>query len=207
MKNPPLLFLDVETTGHDPLRRVRNSLVTWHEIIEIGAIAATGGTLQIFGSFETKVKPEHPERCLPALINGYQERARQGEWHNAPSLGHAIFSFLSFCRKINPGPFILAGQNISFDWSFLSVAFAECGLHEDRFASAEYFHYARLDTRSMAVQKFCGEEGYDPDDFSLRAGLLQKRLDIKPEPLPHTALNGAMQAYELYKALQKKPRS
>ena len=48
-------FLDLETTGHEPLRRVGDSLVIWHEIIDIGAVFC-GEDLKVITEFETKVK-------------------------------------------------------------------------------------------------------------------------------------------------------
>ena len=197
---PVWLFLDVETTGHDPLKRVGKRLVMWHEIIEIGAVAAESKSLQVLGRFETKVAPEHPERCLPNLINDYHARAKRGEWEKALSLSEALHAFFLFCSACKVGPMAPIGQNFFFDWSFLSVALTQC-----RFDSEDlekFFHYAKLDTRSMAIQKLMGTTGYDPKEFSLRAGLVQKHLGIQPEPKPHTALNGAYQAYELYKALR-----
>ena len=196
----PLLFLDLETTGHDPLRRLGDKLVLWHEIIEIGAVAATSKTLEVLDVFETKVIPKHPRRCIPNIINHYPDRACRGEWKDAVPLASAIRELLAFCLSTHAGPFVLVGQNFCFDWSFLSVALTQC-----RFDSEDlekFFHYAKLDTRSMAIQKLMGTTGYDPKEFSLRAGLVQKHLGIQPEPKPHTALNGAYQAYELYKALR-----
>ncbi|HEY4486659.1 MAG TPA: 3'-5' exonuclease [Candidatus Paceibacterota bacterium] len=198
----PLLFLDTETTGHDPLRCVGGSLAMWHEIIEVGMVAVASDTLNVLGNFEIKITPKHPERCLPDLINHYPARAARGEWNNAVSLPVAISELFLFCSERNVGPFALIGQNFFFDWSFLSVALATCAVAEDEWS--KFFHYAKLDTRSMAVQELAGPEGYDPKDYSLRGGLLQKRLCIPPEPLPHTALNGAYQAYHLYKALAQK---
>ena len=70
-------FLDLETTGHEPLRRVGDSLVIWHEIIDIGAVFC-GEDLKVITEFETKVKPKHPERCIPNIVNNFPERAGSG---------------------------------------------------------------------------------------------------------------------------------
>src|SRR3989344_905563 len=34
----PLLFVDIETTGHDPLKLVNGQIVPWHEIIDFAAL-------------------------------------------------------------------------------------------------------------------------------------------------------------------------
>lgn len=202
----PLLFLDLETTGHDPLKRfglltdTEVELVPWHEIIEIGAIAADPQSLKILDVFEIKVAPRHPERCLPDLINHYPKRAAKGEWDNAVPLYDAIQEFIVFCYKYEMVHLI--GQNFFFDWSFLKIAFMVCGVEDEDIKKCIY--YKMLDTASMAVQALLEhDECYDPRNFSLRSGLLQKQLRIPPEPEPHTALNGAFQAYNVFLALKK----
>lgn len=201
-----LLFLDVETTGHDTVRRIGFvedigcMLVPWHEIIEIGALAATVRGSTVLNKFEIKITPQHPERCIPNLINHYPERADAGEWDKAVSLKEGIDSLLTFCDNFDM--IHLIGQNFFFDWSFLSIAFAECGISDETIQ--KYMHYKKIDTASMAVQELLKPaETYDPKNFSLRGGILQKRLNISPEPIPHTALNGAMQAFQLFIALRE----
>lgn len=196
-----LCFFDVETTGHDPLKLVENKLVMWHEIIEIGAIFADSETLDIRGEFGVIVKPEHPERCLPGLVNHYPERVLRGEWDKAISLDKAIKSLLVFCGRLNNCS-ILTGHNLSFDWSFMSVALAYCDIMEEEWRKR--FHYSRLDTRSMAVQELLlANEPYNPEAFSLRNDVLAEKLGIPKEPYPHEALNGARQSYLVYKKLRE----
>lgn len=195
-----LCFIDLETTGHDPLKRAGDTLILWHEIIDMAAIIADFQSLEIVAEFEIKVSPKHPERCLPNLVNNYQIRAEQGEWYYTPSLSIAIFKFFNFCQE-HGGVNVPIGQNFSFDWSFLNVAFAWCGIVESEWKKV--FHYARLDTRSMAVQELIGNRDYDPDDYSLRNDRLSSLLGIKPESYPHTALNGARQSYMIYKKLRE----
>ena len=200
------LFLDIETTGHDTVRRigliedVGCILVPWHEIIEIGVLAVSVESSNILKSFEIKIKPQHPERCIPNLINHYPRRVAKGEWDKAVSLKEGINSFLMFCDNFDMTHLI--GQNFFFDWSFLSVAFAECNINEETIK--KYIHYKKIDTASMAVQELLGTDDiYDPKNFSLRGGLIQKHLDIPQEPVPHTAMNGAMQAFQLFTALKE----
>lgn len=200
-KRHPLLFNDNETTGHDPLRKIGNYLVPWHEIIDMGAILVDPDTLEVLDTFEQKVIPTHPERCLPNLVNHYPERARRGEWKNAVYLEPAVRKFLEFAGSRGV-PAVVLGQNYFFDWSFISVAFAWCGIMESEWG--RYLHYTKLDTRSMSVQELLRPgEVYDPDEFSIRNGKLLERLGIEPEPEVHAAINGARKAFEVYKKLRE----
>jgi len=210
----PLLFLDIETTGHEPLKRFghlaltrdrkpRTLLEPWHEIIEIGALWVDPHDFHVIQEFEEKIAPKFPERCLPDLINHYPERAARGEWKGVWSLEIVLTLFLAKCGHFERSH--LVGQNFFFDWTFLTVALAQCGITEAEVSKV--LHYKKMDTASMAVQALLGEgELYDPANFSLRSGRLQEVLGIKPEPLPHTALNGAYQAYNVFVKLQELKR-
>ena len=62
--------------------------------------------------------------------------------------------------------------------------------------------YKRFDTSSMAMQALWNPKTpFDMSDYSLRSGKLQKALDILPEPEPHEAINGARQAYAVFRRL------
>lgn len=200
----PFLFLDLETTGHDTLKRVRNHLIPWHEIIEVGAVMTPQPSFEELGYFSVKVHPEHPERCLPDLINHYPERAANGEWADAMPLQEALLALFGWCRMLSPnGVVVPIGQNFTFDWSFLSVAFAWHGIPEQEWS--RYFHYGRLDTRSMSVQELW-EPGtpYVPGDYSLRNDTLATTLGIAPEPVPHLAVNGARKSLEVCRRLRER---
>ncbi len=207
MKNYPFLFLDIETTGHDPVKRIGNRLVAWHEIIDMGWVLAGSTDLSYIAEGEVKINPEHPGRCLLDLINHYPERAARGEWGNAVPLARGIEKLLEFVTQhVAPGVAVLRGQNFFFDWSFLSIAFAWSGISQEELGS-KYFHYSRLDNRSMAVQELLAPgTPYDPADFSMRSGRLFTELDIEPEPAVHTAINGARKAHEVAVALNKLKR-
>lgn len=201
MKVHPLLFLDLETTGHDPLKRVGQNLVPWHEIIDIGGILVDPERLSVVAEFEKKVMPAHAERCLPDLVNRYRERAARGEWLTGTILPVAIHKLLWFAGSTGETA-ILLGQNFFFDWNFLSVAFAACGIEESEWK--KFLHYTRLDVRSMAAQALLGPgEVYDPDEFSMRNSRLLKRLGIDPEPEVHEAINGARKSFEVYRKLRE----
>lgn len=204
-------FPDVETTGHDALAYAGASntgdvlLRPRHEIIDIGCVLADGNTLEIMAEFSVRVNPRHPERCEPYAdkINHFISRSQAGEWDTAVSLADALELFFSWLTKCAHGTTpILQGQNFTFDWNFLTAAFAACDIAEEEWG--KYFHYSRGDVRSMAVQElWVPETPFDPKDYSLRGGLLQKALNLPPEPMPHRALNGAHQAYRAFKALRE----
>ena len=195
-----LCFLDLETTGYDPLKRSGDVLRPWHEIIEIGAAVADFDSLEIEKEFEVKINPQHPERCMSGLVNDYQNRFQKGEWDNSVSMLQAVVTFLDFCKGCK-SKLVLAGQNISFDWSFMNVALILARVHENY--SSDIFHYAKIDIRSMAVQELLGARPYNPDDYSLRFNKLSERLGISQESYPHKALNGARQAHLVYKKLRE----
>jgi len=204
MKSCPFLFLDLETTGHDAIRRVGDALIPWHEIIDMGWVLADSRNLRRIAEGEVKIRPEHPERRLPDLLNKYQERAARGEWKEAVPLARGIEMLLNFVEKhVAPNVVVLRGQNFFFDWNFLSTAFAWNGFLQDEL-QAKYFHYTRLDNRSMAVQEILAPgESYNPADYSMRNSRLLTTLGIEPEPDVHTAINGARKAYEVAVALDK----
>jgi len=202
---PILGFIDLETTGHDPLKLVTASrkqvLTFWHEIIDIGCVFAKSDTLEAIGEFETLVIPRHPERCIPDIINHFPERRAQGEWKDAIPLDEGIEKLFSACRLYGGGDVVVpGGQNWFFDWSFLTVAFALCGMDEKEWGT--YLSYKRFDTASMAVEALRQPgTSLDMAAFSLRSGKLQETLGIEPEPIPHRALNGARQALEVFRKL------
>lgn len=200
-RNPyPLLFLDLETTGHDPLARIGDHLIPWHEVIDIGAVLVDQEGLEVVGEFQEKVRPIHPERCLPDLVNNYKERAAHGEWDGALALPDAIRQLLNFAKSRGTVS-IPGGQNFFFDWTFLTVALAWCGISEGEWR--KYIHYTRFDTRSMAVQALLDPgQIYDPQEFSMRNNRLLLRLGIEPEAEVHEAINGARKAFEVFRKLR-----
>ena len=129
------------------------------------------------------------------------ERAARGEWKMARDLKSSLKDLLRFAIYWSI-PAIAGGQNFFFDWNFLTVAFAQCGISEEERSKA--LHYTCFDTRSMAMQALLKPgEVYSPDEFSVRNGKLLSRLDIEPEPEVHEAINGARKAFEVYKKLRE----
>lgn len=169
-----IAFVDLETTGLNPLKA---------EILEIGAIVydINEGTIQ---EYNAKIKPLRIESADPKAleVNGYTEK----EWKKAGTLEEALRGLGEICE----GATFLA-YNVSFDWSFLEVAYETTGLPVP-------FHYHRLCVMSMATIKIPKSK---VQSYSLKT--VCAFLGIEPEPKVHRALNGAQKAMEVYMALTK----
>lgn len=180
----PLCFIDLETTGKEPLK---------HEIVEIGCVVVRQEDLSVLYEFEAKALPERIEDADPESleINGYNS----DEWKNASPLCDVIRQFLDVARGSS-----LVGQNVSFDWSFLEVAFARCGI--GRRELEEAFGYTRWDTKSIAAGIVLKPQ--EP--------LHEKRLSLKrlteelgvPFEKGHRALTDARAAFLVYKKLRER---
>tara|TARA_R110002110_G_scaffold332075_1_gene543099 strand:- start:1848 stop:2381 length:534 start_codon:yes stop_codon:yes gene_type:complete len=104
----PIIFLDTETTGLDPLQG--------HEIIEIAIITEfNDGTQEIW---ETKIKPNRLELANPKAleINRYNDK----DWVNAIPMSEAI---KEIAKRLKKG--LLIGYNPYFDWGFIQSAMKE----------------------------------------------------------------------------------
>ena len=180
MKRHNLAFIDVETTGFDPIK---------NEMIEIAGIVAKqipqagrGPKLEIIDEFEFKIKPEHLETADPEAlrINGYNE----AEWLFAPSLTEVMKAISE--KTIDA---ILVAQNVMFDHGFLQAAFQKTGVQNK-------MHYHKLDLIPMAFAKLYHDE--KAVHFNLRA--LAEYFSIKNEKA-HSALSDIRTTFEIYKRL------
>lgn len=176
MKGKKLAFIDIETTGINPMK---------HEITEIGCLIAKqneDGTFVEIESFEVKVKPEHIETAEPEAlrVNGYDESA----WMFAHTQKEALTLISQKCEGC-----VMVAQNVSFDYAFLVNAF-------HTYAVADPFFYAKLDTIPMAYLRF----RKDPEmtNFTLRA--LCEKYGIKNEKA-HTALADIRVTFEIFKKI------
>lgn len=173
----PLAFTDIETTGLDVLE---------HEIIEIGLVVADQHTLSVIDELEVRVRPEHIERAsAEALrVNGY----RPEDWQDAVSLAEAMDMYAT---KTAEGIFV--AHNVTFDWSFINMAFRLTGVRNR-------LDYHRLDILTMAWQKLrhSGLAKFNLNEIA-------KFVGAPGEPMPHRALNGARNAYEVFVRLAQLP--
>lgn len=176
MRDKRLAFIDLETTGMDPLK---------HEIVEIGCLIAKlneQGQYVELESFEVKVKPEHIETAeREALrVNGYNEDA----WMFAHTQKEALTLLAQKCEGC-----VMVAQNVPFDYSFLITGFSRQGIKDP-------FFFAKLDTISIAFLRF----RKDPEmtSFSLRS--LCEKYGIKNDKA-HTALADIRATFEVFKRL------
>lgn len=167
-----IAITDLETSG---------DVFGMHEILEIGLVVVNPKTLEIIDKLNVKIKPEHIENAVPAALerNGYEEK----NWSNAVSLKEAIEQYASKTHYA-----IFYAYNVSFDWGFMSDAFKKTGVKN-------MMDYHRIDLMSMAYLK------YKDELKSLSFNSVSELIGIPKEPMPHAALNGAMQAYYLLKNL------
>ncbi len=165
---------DLETSG---------DIFGVHEILEIGLVVVNQKTLEIIDTLNVKIKPEHIENAVPAALerNGYKKE----NWQNAVTLKDAVEQYASKTHDA-----IFYAYNVSFDWGFMSDAFRKTGVKN-------LMDYHRIDLMSMAYFK------YKDQLKSLSFNAVSELIGIPKEPMPHIALNGAMQAYYLLKSLVK----
>lgn len=176
MKEKKLAFIDIETTGTDPLK---------HEIVELACLLAKrneDGSYTELETFECKVKPEHIETAdKEALrINGYDEST----WLFAHTQQEALKLVSEKCDGC-----VMVAQNVSFDYSFLAVAFSKYGVKDP-------FFYAKLDTIPMAYLRF----RKDPDMTSFTLRSLAEKYGIKNEKA-HTAMADIRATFEIFKKI------
>ena len=176
MKEKKLAFIDLETTGFDPLTQ---------EVIEIGCLFAKlneKGIYEELESFEVKVKPEHIETAdKEALrINRYSDE----DWLFAHTQKEAFTMLAQKCEGC-----VLVAQNTPFDYGFLQAGFSRNGLKDP-------FFFAKLDTISLAYLRF--RKDPEMNNFSLKA--LCEKYGIKNEKA-HSALADIRVTFEVFKKL------
>lgn len=169
----PLVVTDVETTGLDVRR---------HEIIEIGAVMLDPVTLDLGATLDLKIKPEHPETAQVEAfaINGYTPEA----WQEAIALHEAMTRYAEFTAGA-----VFASWNITFDWQFIEEAFRTTDVRPE-------LDYHRIDIPSLAWLQLRAKR---PTSFKLSS--LAPLLGIEPEPAVHRAINGAITAAKVLRAL------
>ncbi len=180
MKNRNLAFIDLETTGLDPIK---------HEIIEIGGIVARqipqagrGSAIEPIAEFEYKIKPKDLTSADPEAlrINGYND----ADWLFAPDLEQVLPAIADQTEGA-----IMIAHNVMFDWNFLNQAFLRTGIKNK-------MHYHKIDLLAMAFAKLYHQE--EVQYFNLAS--LAKHFDIT-NPKAHTALADTQTAFAIYRKL------
>lgn len=173
MRDYPIAIVDLETTGLD---------YHIHEIIEIGMVLVDQKTLEIKDTMDVKVRPLHIERASPKAmeVNGYNEE----DWVGACDLKKAMIILSAKSKGA-----MFCSQNTTFDWGFCQEGFYKTNVNN-------MMDYHRLDLLTMSWLTL---RNSGLDKFNLFA--VSQFLGLEPEPLPHCAFNGALNAYEVFKKL------
>lgn len=175
LRDRDLCFLDIETTG---------TVFGVHEIIDLAAIRTSPDGTQIRNVFQHKIAPQHPERSSERArqITGYSISA----WRSARKADHSFWTeFASFARECVP-----VCHNPSFDRAFVTLAASSVEVND---LGLDY-HW--IGTESLAWPLYL--RGHMVQ-FSLAT--LCDYLGVEPEPVIHTALNGAQACRRIYLAL------
>jgi len=178
LRHRPLVFIDIETTGLDPLQ---------HEIIEIACLVVNPQTLEIRKEYHRKVWPEHLETADPASlgVNKYSPKT----WHEAKSLKEVLKEL----NSLTPGGQFI-GYNISFDRSFIENAAREYGMMLN-------FDYHWIDVMSLVYFKSLS-------DKKLERLKLTHVCEIWGIPLKeaHTAMGDVKATLAVYRYLREKQK-
>jgi len=179
--NRPLAITDVETTGLD---------ANIHEIVELGLLVVEQKTLKTLDHYEVKIRPVNMKNAArqALVVCGYNER----EWRKAVDLETAMHIYSEKTKDA-----IFVAHNVYFDWSFITRAFQKTGIED-------YMDYHRIDLFTSAWAK--AQLGLLPKLSRFNLSDICKYFDIKPEPHPHRAINGARSAHAVLKKLLKLPQ-
>lgn len=168
-----LAFTDLETT---------NSWPPSGEIIELGVVISSSD-LTITERKNWKLQPQHIATASPDVLryNHYSEE----DWADAVDPAVALQEYVSLVRGAG-----LCTWRIAYDFVFVQEALERCGLFDKKIFDTHICVY------SMALQAL-RHEPITP----FRLHQVATFLGIPPEPSPHRAINGAEQAFEIYKKL------
>lgn len=172
-----LLFIDLEATGH---------VFGHHEIVEIAAIRTSPDGGQIRGTWYRKLRPRHPERITPkaAEVSGYNDAG----WADAVDANAEVWtSFADFGRGAVP-----VCHNPTFDRAHITLTAAAAGVTD---LGVDY-HWIGTESLSWPLYK----TGTMPR-MSLEE--LCRHFGIPPEPMPHTAQNGAQVCRQVYLSVMR----
>lgn len=169
-----LAITDLEFTGFDPFL---------HEIIDFGVILADIETLDEIARYEAKVKPERIETGAPDSLAyaGYSEEA----WREASPIKEVLEKYSQFVEGA-----IFASWTY-LDWVFIREAYKKSGLPSP-------IGYHAVDIFTVAFEKL--RKDFPVEKLRLKG--LAEHFGIPTEPKPHRAINGAEQAFLVYKKLR-----
>jgi len=148
IKDKPLAYVDVETTGLDP---------DIHEVIQVAIMVEDQNTGKVLRQMEQRIKPQNIESASPKAleINGYAENTHL--WDNAPIMNQELATQIAHMLK----DCILVGQNVGFDKGFLQKLLKKykmwdwVGHHTIDTASLALEHLGPLGIKSVSLHNTC----------------------------------------------------
>jgi DNA polymerase-3 subunit epsilon len=173
-----ITVIDTETTGFDMLN---------HEVIELAVlrIDTKNNKYKELDYFESKIVPQNIERAAPQAlkVNGYTEEA----WRSAATFPSVAPILTKFIENSD----LHLGQNLIFDYRFISKAYNQHNIELPKFKSY-------VDTKLMA-------DALVYDKKLQRSGLdfLCEHYKIKSVGRAHTALTDCRRTIKLYQKLLK----
>lgn len=179
LRQRPLVFVDVETTGLDPFR---------HEIIEIACLVVDPQTLEVKKGYLTKAQPEHLETADPVALR--KNKFSLEAWENAKPLNQVLEEI----NSLAPGG-MFTGFNVSFDRAFIETAFRKEGVTSN-------FDYHWVDVMSLVYWRLFSDE-------KLKRLRLTHVCEVLGIPLEeaHTAMGDTRATLEVYRYLKGKELS
>lgn len=148
----PIVVLDSETGGLIPKEEVKwkrqkefaigqklygEVRSTAAPILELAAVRLNPKTLEEESYFHTFIGPNSGEtveelfnRCHPKALQVNHLDEKKEEFVNAPNLSQAVQNFMYWLPGFRQ--YVIGGQNVQFDISFLNAAFEQVG-KEERF--------------------------------------------------------------------------
>ncbi len=177
-----MIFLDLETTGIDPLI---------HGIASIGAIDLMNPTRTLY--LEPRLPLGKVVDPFALKVNGFQESELRSL--ERKTLAEILIELIRWTQQT---PILtLAGHNIMFDRSFLQTAFKEAELPWN-------FGFRSVDVHAVAIAKL-HEKSLDiplrNNKYDITLDRAAQLVGLPAEPQPHTALTGAKYAAEVYARL------
>lgn len=157
--------------------------------MSIGAVEFENPTNQFYREIAPLGGLEITEEALK--VNGINVE----EWKKKELLGLVMANFHTWVNKIKLNT-VLGGHNPRFDLDFLNTNIKRWGYELP-------FSYRTVDLHSIAYSHFYMDPTMkDEEKNHLTSNEIYKRLNMKTEPKPHNALNGAKYETEaLYKLI------
>lgn len=150
-----ILFLDVETTGTDPVI---------NDIVQVAFILEEDGVVK--EEWSSYVKPHNPSAISADALASNKLTVEQ--IMTFPEPRHVLLEIINFfARHFDPkvrDKFILAGQNVHFDRQFLEKFLYKCGYGKQAYLNLFSYHTFDL----MALTHTLKRHGMIPKESNLK---------------------------------------